>query len=46
MRLLERDPVPQAPVEAVSFRAERPDDEPTDAEPVGTLVITPAAPEA
>ncbi len=33
MRLLERDPVPQAPVEAVSFRAERPGDEPADAEP-------------
>ena len=33
MRLLERDPVPQAAVEAASLGAERPGDEPTEAEP-------------
>ena len=32
-RFTERDTVPQAPVEAVGFRAERPDHEPSDAEP-------------
>ena len=33
MRYTERDTVPQAPVEAEGFRAERPDHEPADAEP-------------
>ena len=32
-RYTERDTVPQAPVEAVGFRAERPDHESSDAEP-------------